>query len=289
MRNARILVLGASGLLGSAVLRVLAVGRGRVVGATRDPEAVRRFAPYLAPHLVTTGDLRDFDALVGLLDQETPDVVINCVAASRADRSKPEVMMALFALLPQRLGRFCQTRGIRLVHFSSDGVFSGRRGRYAEDDIPDAEDAYGIAKILGELTGPGTLTIRASMVGPDPVGRSGLLSWFLAQEEECAGYSRSVFSGLPTVELGRIVRDVILPRPQLSGIYHVAANPISKLELLRLIAAQYGKVIAINDDPSTVMDRSLDCEAFRRATDYSSADWPALVRMMYEDHQTIGL
>ncbi|MGE0676307.1 dTDP-4-dehydrorhamnose reductase family protein [Pseudolabrys sp.] len=288
-RRPRVLVLGASGLLGFAMLRTLLTSGCWVVGATRNPETVRRVAPYLVPNLISSGDLRDISVLNKLLDQQLPDVVVNCVAAPRSDWSKPEEILALFALLPKRLAHLCQKQGIRLVHFSSDGVFSGRRGNYAENDIPDADDIYGIGKILGEVTGIGVLTIRTSMLGPDPVGRTGLLSWFLAQKKRCAGYSRSIFSGLPTVEIARIVRDVILPRSTLSGIYHLASDPISKLELLRLIANQYDKAITIEDDPSVVINRSLDCNVFRQLTGYQSASWPVLIQMMYEDHQTIGV
>jgi dTDP-4-dehydrorhamnose reductase len=160
-------------------------------------------------------------------------------------------------------------------------VFSGKKGRYTEEDAPDATDVYGLSKYLGELKDPHTFTIRTSIIGHELRGSNGLLEWFLSQEKRCNCYGRAVFSGLPAVVLAQIVGDVVLKHPELSGVYHVAAEPISKCELLRLIAEVYGKSIEIVPDDRLVVDRSLNAERFRKATGYVAPDWRTLIRIMH--------
>jgi dTDP-4-dehydrorhamnose reductase len=128
---------------------------------------------------------------------------------------------------------------------------------------------------------PGCVTLRTSLVGHELTGRRGLLEWFLAQEGRARGFARAIFSGFPTVELARIVAERVVPNETLQGLYHVASSPIAKLELLRLVAAQYGKTIQLEPDQDLVCDRSLDASRFCQATGYEPPDWPALVAQMH--------
>jgi dTDP-4-dehydrorhamnose reductase len=207
--------------------------------------------------------------------------VVNCTSLAKADLQDPLKAFTVYSLLPRRLAQLCRDRGARLVQISSDGVFSGSRGQYTERDLPDAADVYGASKLLGEVDAPGAVTIRTSMVGHELGTRAGLLEWFLAQTGSCRSFDRAVFSGLPTVELAAIIRDVVLPRPQLQGIYHVAAAPISKHALLQRVAQVYGKAIDLVADSSVVIDRSLVAERFRADTGYSAPGWDRLVNIMH--------
>jgi dTDP-4-dehydrorhamnose reductase len=209
--------------------------------------------------------------------------VINCISPSRAALvgGDPIQIIPICALLPHQLARLSERIGARLIHFSTDGVFSGAKGGYTEEDQPDATDVYGVSKWLGEPRERHTITIRTSMIGHELRGLQGLLGWFLSQEKHCKCYSRAVFSGLPAVVLAQIVRDVVLAHPELSGSYHVAAEPITKCELLRLIADVYGKSIDIVPDETLVIDRSLSAERFRRATGYVAPDWRTLIQVMH--------
>jgi dTDP-4-dehydrorhamnose reductase len=168
---------------------------------------------------------------------------------------------------------------------STDCVFSGRKGGYRESDPSDAEDFYGKSKFLGEVAYPNTITLRTSIIGHELQSAHGLIDWFLAQQRECSGYRRAIFSGVPTVVLARIIRDVVIPLPELYGVYHVAAHPISKYELLRLVAEAYGKRIEIVPDDQVVIDRSLNAERFFAATGYAPSDWPELIRSMHDYRQ----
>jgi dTDP-4-dehydrorhamnose reductase len=153
---------------------------------------------------------------------------------------------------------------------------------YVEDDLPDARDVYGRTKLLGEVDYPHALTLRTSIIGHELVSSHSLVCWFLAQEGAVRGFSRAVFSGFPTVEIARIIGEVVLPRPELSGLYHLSTEPIDKASLLKLIADAYRKAIDIDDDPSLVIDRSLDSTRFRSLTGFQPENWPTLVRRMAE-------
>jgi len=230
-------------------------------------------------------DVENDDALVKLFGQVRPEVVINCISLAKRllNAGDPLLLIPIYALLPHRLAKLCSLFGARLVHVSTDGVFSGTKGGYTEDDPADARDLYGISKLLGEVHYPHTITLRTSMIGHELQAAHGLLGWFLSQRERCTCFGRAIFSGLPTVALAQIVRDWVMPRPALFGLYHVAARPISKYDLLRLVAEVYGKTIDIVGDDSVVIDRSLNAARFAAATGYVAPEWPELISLMRAD------
>ena len=280
----RILVLGATGMLGSAMVRLLGESEGHeVIAATRAAGAEDRFPKGMSARFVSHVDAENPDSLAGLFGTAKPEVVVNCVGLVKQLDNAKNVMAAIpvNTLLPHRLLALCEAGGARLIHVSTDCVFSGRTGNYRETDQPDASDVYGLSKYLGEVGGPSAITLRTSIIGHELRGRHSLLEWFLAQEGAVDGYSRAIFSGVPTVELARIVRDFVLPRRELHGLYHVSAAPIAKDELLRLIAAQYDKQIEIRPKTEPAIDRSLDSSRFRTATGYEPPDWPELIARMH--------
>jgi dTDP-4-dehydrorhamnose reductase len=279
----KILVLGVSGMLGNAMYRTLAEHPELDVwGSVRSSSAKRFFAESLATRILAGVDVENTDSLSALFARVRPQLVVNCIGLVKqfAESDDPLRALPINAMLPHRLSRYCSLIGARLVHFSTDCVFSGKRGSYREVDVSDAEDLYGKSKYIGEVADPHVLTIRTSIIGHEFASRQGLIEWFLHQDGTIQGYRRAVFSGLPTVELARIVRDVVIPRPDLSGVYHVAAAPIAKHDLLELVAREYGKTIRIEPDDSIVIDRSLVAARFRDATGYVAPDWPELVRRM---------
>jgi len=175
-----------------------------------------------------------------------------------------------------------------MIQISSDGVFSGSRGLYSEDDSPDASDLYGISKILGEIREPHAITLRTSIIGHELQTKTGLLEWFLSQQRTCKCFNRSIFSGLPTVALAKIIRDFVIPKPELFGVYHVAAQAISKFDLLKLVAEIYGKTIELIPVDQPVCDRSLNPARFRAATGYVAPEWTELIRIMHAYKITDG-
>lgn len=280
----KVAVLGANGMLGNAMMRVMADAKQiDVVGTVRSEAAEGGFPPAIRDRLVLAPDVLDQGALTSLLEKIRPDVVISCVSPSRDSLRKGDALslIPICALLPHQLAAASEKLGARLVHISTDGVFSGIKGSYAESDVPDPTDTYGLCKLLGEPHGDHVITLRTSMIGHQLGNCDGLLEWFLGQQGACKCFSRAVFSGLPTVVLAQIVRDVVLPHSELSGVYHVASQPITKCELLRLIARAYGKEIELVPDDGPAIDRSLDASRFRSATGYVAPDWPDLIQTMH--------
>ncbi|RZU46847.1 dTDP-4-dehydrorhamnose reductase [Fluviicoccus keumensis] len=282
----KVLVLGVTGMLGSAVFNVFnrddaydtwgtlrgAVGRGSFPKDCQD-------------RLISNVDVLDGDVLISLLGRVKPDVVINCVGLIKqlSDAKNPLVALPLNTLLPHRLAGLCKLLGARLVHISTDCVFTGRKGLYTESDISDAEDLYGKSKFMGELHDEShAITLRTSIIGHELNSNVALIDWFLSQDKPVKGYTRAIFSGLPTVELARVIKDYVMPNKDLCGLYHVSAAPIDKFTLLSLVAKQYGKVIDIAPDGMVSIDRSLNSERFRAATGYVAPEWSELIRRMHQ-------
>lgn len=281
----RILILGVTGMLGHAVLRMFADSRGfDVHGSARSASALSGLREDLRGRVHTGIDVENPDALARLFNEVRPQVAINCIGLVKqlAEADDPLAALPINALLPHRLSRLCSLVGARLVHISTDCVFAGTRGGYREDDHPDAYDLYGRSKLLGEVVNaPHAVTLRTSIIGHELTSAHGLVGWFLAQQGSVRGYRRAVFSGLPTVELARVIRDHVVPRVDLHGLYHVSAAPIDKYSLLQLVAERYGHQIEIQLDERVVIDRSLDSNRFRTATGYAPPAWPELVARMH--------
>ena len=279
----RILVFGASGMLGNAMFRVFGASPGHEVMATARNDAARRFfADDLADRLLTGIDIDNHDSVVRAFTTARPDVVINCVGIVKQVADVEDLLQAIprNTLFPHRLAQLCQLGGARLVHVSTDCVFSGKKGMYTEDDEPDAAHLYGRSKLLGEVDEPHAITLRTSIIGTEQSGARSLVGWFLAQQGKVKGYRKAVFSGLPTVELSTLVRDFVIPHPELHGLYHVAAEQIDKETLLRIVAKEYGKEIEIEPSDDVVIDRSLDASRFNNATGYAPPSWAELVHRM---------
>jgi len=280
----RVLVVGASGMIGSTVLRVLSEKSDwQVFGTVRDLSVKRFFSAAISECLIAGVDVEYPDLMVKVLDQIRPDVVVNCAGLTKhkPEADDPLVSIPINTLMPHRLAGLCKLVGARLIHVSTDCVFSGEKGGYVESDYADARDVYGKSKALGEVLYPHTITLRTSTIGHELQSQYGLLDWFLAQQGRCKGYTRAIFSGLPTVVFAQVIRDIVIPNKQLSGLYHVAAEPIGKFDLLKLIAKVYGKTIDIEPDDKLVIDRSLNAKRFQMATGYIAAEWPELIKLMH--------
>jgi dTDP-4-dehydrorhamnose reductase len=278
-----VLVLGATGMLGNAMFRGFARSPGyRTFGSTRTKGLHTSFPEELRGNLISDVDVENVDALSGVLADVKPDVVINCVGLVKqlSEAKDPLAALPINAILPHRLARLCRLANARLVHISTDCVFDGAKGNYLEQDQPNATDLYGRSKLLGEVDCENAVTLRTSIIGHELNSSHGLIGWFLAQSASVKGFTKAIFSGLPTAELMRVTRDFVLTDRSLHGLYHVSAAPISKDELLRIVADIYGRTIEIVPDDTLVIDRSLDSNRFRQRTGYRPPEWRALVRMM---------
>ncbi|MET8119621.1 SDR family oxidoreductase [Micromonospora sp. NPDC005189] len=281
----RVLVVGVTGMLGHAVIRELSDDPDlEVHGVARSIEDRAGWYPRRLLTRITPGvDATRFGQVRQFIDDLRPDVVVNCVGVikQRPDVQDAVQTVTLNALFPHLLADTCAQLGSRLVHVSTDCVFSGRRGGYVEDDLPDPPDLYGRSKLLGEATGVSALTLRTSIIGHELLTNRSLVDWFLSQRGRVRGFTRAIYSGVTTVEFARLLRTVILPREDLTGLYHVAAEPISKYDLLRLIAEVYGWPGDIVPDDKFTCDRSMHADALARATGYRPPNWPDMIRAMH--------
>jgi dTDP-4-dehydrorhamnose reductase len=280
----KVLVLGASGMLGNAVMRIMCEKSDlEVYGTIRSDSVPQALPTEIKKNIIVSCDVTNQESLTQLFRKIRPDVVINCVGLVKqlAMADDPLITLPINAMLPHQLAHICSDYNARLVHISTDCVFSGTRGNYKETDISDAQDLYGKSKFIGEVNYPHTVTLRTSIIGHELQSAHSLISWFLSQKNSCKGFRKVIFSGLPTVVLAKIIRDIVLPKTELTGLFHVAAQPISKYDLLSLVAKVYEKPIEIIADDQQVLDRSLNAEKFKMATGYEAPPWDDLIKTMH--------
>ncbi len=287
----KVLILGVTGMLGSTVFKILQQDKSLTVyGTLRSVSGIEYFSIDSHTQLLANVDVLDNDSLISVMTAVKPDLVINCIGLIKqyTDANSPLNALPINAMFPHRLANLCSLTNARLIHISTDCVFSGRKGMYTEDDVSDAEDLYGKSKYIGELHDlPHAVTLRTSIIGHELNSSASLVDWFLAQSGQVNGYKKAIFSGLPTIELARVIRDFVIPNVNLRGLYHVSVAPIDKYSLLNLIADVYGKKIDIEADEKIQIDRSLDSTKFRQATGYEPPNWPQLIEKMHQMHEGI--
>jgi dTDP-4-dehydrorhamnose reductase len=280
----RILILGGSGMLGHRLWVDLrkqhetwVTIRGNVNEFPNLPEFPREF-------IRTNVDALNFDQVTRALASIQPDLVINCIGLIKQMghlAKDPLFSISLNAMLPHRISMICRVAKIRMIHISTDCVFSGRKGSYTEDDPSDAEDLYGRTKYLGEVAYPHCVTLRTSIIGRELKNKLGLIEWFLAQKGTIKGYKHAIYTGFTTDEIARIISQLVIPNTNLSGVYQVSSNPISKYDLLlKAKEAFKRKDIQIEPDENFYSDRSLDSTRFRKVTGYVPPSWDEMIDEM---------
>jgi dTDP-4-dehydrorhamnose reductase len=282
----RILILGGAGMLGHKLVQALA--RDFETWTTvRGPAAPYARYELLDPERIITGiDANNFEDIVAAFARVRPHAVVNCIGIIKQlpAASDPVLNLTINSLLPHRLQRLCSANEARLIHFSTDCVFNGRKGRYTEDDPSDAVDLYGRTKFLGETSGDGALTIRSSVIGRELMTAHGLVEWFLAQRgESVRGYTRAIYSGFTTRMMARIVRTILLEHPALAGTVQISSEPISKHDLLGLLRDAFDVDVRIVPDDGVQIDRSLDSTRFRTLAAFVPPSWPEMIAEMASD------
>jgi dTDP-4-dehydrorhamnose reductase len=277
----RILVLGATGLIGNSLFKFLSNNEKLTVyGTVKNSPPVNFYSFAKSKNVITELDIRNHKKLNIIFEKLNPNVVINCIGITKhvAFGDDPMQVIPINSYLPHYLNFICKRNGTRLIHISSDCVFSGVCGNYQEFDFPDSTDIYGRSKALGEILDSSAMTIRTSTVGHELNTSLGLLDWFLAQNGSCHGYKNAFFSGLTTLELANVISKYVIPNTNLKGLYHIGGKRISKFNLLTIIAKEYNKNIRIIPNQSLKIDRSLDSSRFYEATGYHPPSWPHLIK-----------
>lgn len=248
-------------------------------------DAYRRFGLFTEANAYSGVDIRRFESVIEVVSDFRPEAVVNAVGIVKQRVLAKDALPSLEvnSLFPHRLAVLCRAASARLIHLSTDCVFSGRRGGYREDDPADAEDLYGRAKHLGEVGETGCLTLRSSIIGLELGRKTSLIEWFLAQAPPIRGYRRAIYSGLTTAEMSRLIERMLREQPDLSGVWHVASAPISKYDLLTALASRLGDRGPVEPDETFACDRSLDGSAFARATGYVAPAWDAMLAELAEE------
>ncbi len=274
----KVLILGGNGMLGHQLCHILSE---RMELWTTFRTAPKQYDFLPAGQRIDNVFVEDTARLREVLDTVKPDAVVNAVGiVKQRDEAKQAVpSVQINALFPHQLADVCIERGIRVIQISTDCVFSGFRGNYTEIDNPDPVDLYGRSKLLGELNRPGTLTLRTSIIGWQLNTFSSLLSWFALQRgKRIKGYRKAIYSGFSTAVLAQLIGDILLTRPDLTGIYQVASDPISKFDLLMQLRDRLGwQDIVIDPDENFFCDRSLSSVRFGSATGWRSPGWSAML------------
>ncbi len=278
----RVLILGGDGMLGHQLLASLA-DRHQVCVTLRQPLAAYDALGLFSPTNAVGGiDARDWPRLAAVIAEQAPAAVVNCIGIvkQRPDAHSAIPSIEVNALLPHRLLAACGAAGARLIHFSTDCVFSGRKGAYRQEDTPDPVDLYGRSKLLGEIEEPPALTLRTSIIGLELDRRTSLIEWFLAQRGVIRGFRRAIYTGLTTLEMARVVARLLDRHPDLHGVWHVASAPINKYDLLAILSRKLGREredVKIVPDDEFVCDRSLIAEEFEQATGYRPPSWDEML------------
>ncbi|MFL5892056.1 MAG: dTDP-4-dehydrorhamnose reductase family protein [Solirubrobacterales bacterium] len=275
----RVLVVGATGTLGHRICMEWA-DRFECFGTVREP-VPEPVAKLIAPTTLIAGvTAEDPESLRPAFEKAKPEVVVNCIGAVKQAEAGQQAVPAIRinSLFPHELAAVCRNHSARMVHISTDCVFSGKRGSYSEDDVPDATDIYGRSKLLGEVSGEGLLTLRTSLIGRELKGTLGLLEWLISNRGgSVRGFSRAVFSGFTTEALAAELAFLIEEHAELDGVWHLAAEPIDKLSLLAKLNEALQLGIDVIPDPDVVIDRSLDSSRLSSTTGRPPRGWDDMI------------
>lgn len=284
----RLLILGGTGMLGHQLWRHFSSKFPETYTTIRGACSDYKTDDLLSSNnVIESVDARRFEYLKGVIAGVHPDIILNCIGITkrREEEGNHIDSIILNSLLPHELAEWGESQGAKIVNFSTDCVFDGIQGNYREDSPTNATDLYGKTKALGEILGENLLTIRSSFIGQELQDGTELFEWFLAQTVTVKGFRNAIYTGLTTIELGRIVERLIVEYPECSGLYQISSTPISKYELLKLIRTKLLLDIEILPDDIYHCDRSLNSEKFRKEFSYSPPPWEDMIAELANDYK----
>jgi dTDP-4-dehydrorhamnose reductase len=257
----RVCILGSGGMLGHMLVRVLSETHEVYGTSKQEWSATSGLAKFLGKEKWISGvDAKKITTFSDLFRERQFDVVINCIGVvkQRGHRTSEEEMIEVNAHFPHKLSSICDASGARLIHISTDCVFSGSKGNYAVTDSPDPIDIYGSSKLAGEIIDDRNLTIRTSHVGRELTNFTSLFEWILRNRgKKVVGYSKAIYSGLTTFSLSVVIDSLLTTGSSINGLVHVSSSPINKFQLVTELNNRLGLDINIEIDESVVLNRSL--------------------------------
>ena len=281
----KLLIIGVGGMLGNALFRYFDERTNtRTYGLLRNKKKILNFFNKFNSEKIIEKDFFDLDNLDQILSDLSPNIIFNCIGIVKQNplSNDPLSSIRVNSIFPHLLNKLSLKFNFRLIHFSTDCVFSGFQGNYLETDFADANDIYGRSKFLGEISNNGNITIRTSFIGKEIGTNRALLNWFLSQKGKIKGYKNAIYSGLTTLEVARVLDKYVIPNPDLKGLYHLSADNIDKYSLLSLLNQVYKKDLFIEEDLNIRIDRSLNSNKFRKETGYKPLKWDKAIQEMRE-------
>ena len=277
----RILILGADGMIGHKIAQSLE--DFELILASRKSISLKSIGiikgKMVLHNLIT-------DSLDLLLDSTTPDIIINCAGITTRRGVEDNIVNTglLNSELPHKLDSWANLNSKKLIHFSTDCVFSGNRGNYLDNDFADADDIYGKSKALGEVDSPNTLTLRCSMIGRELYNFTELFEWLLKNKnKKIEGYSNTFYSGITTVRMGIILNQILKKNLNLSGIYNISSTPISKFDLLIKLSNAFNLNVEVKQNTNNKSNKVLISEKFTEITGIYPPNWDDLISEFKED------
>jgi dTDP-4-dehydrorhamnose reductase len=281
----KILILGGDGMIGHKMAQVLSVQNHKIVISIREKKDLTLKSNPLKTKVFFNDFLKG--SILDFLDKVNPDVIVNAIGVTIRRGAAENIADTIYlnSFFPHQLANWSEIHNKRLIHFSTDCVFSGSEGSYLEDTTPDALDYYGKTKGLGEVNSKSSLTIRSSMIGPELFNKTELFEWIINnKEKEINGFSRVMYSGVTTVYMAKLVADLIDNHKNLIGIYNVASKPISKFELLHLINDNFDLGLIINDDKTVISNKTLNASKIEKETGLQQPSWDELIFELKKDY-----
>ena len=280
----KVLILGGTGMLGHQIIKGCISRNYDWYTTVRNKDIlIQLFGTNISDRIIEIDDIKNFDRLREVCVETKAEYIINCIGVVKQSKFATNYLesISINSLLPHILNQICEGLNAKLVHISTDCVFDGIKGNYSEDDKSDAYDIYGKSKFLGEVNYGKTMTLRTSIIGNEITNNThGLIDWFFAQNGVVNGYKHAIFSGVTTFELTKIILDLIIPQHFKVGLFQVASKPISKYDLLKIVASTYEKDIEIIESNELVIDRSLSPTKFFSHTNYSPPMWDEQIYQM---------
>ncbi len=287
----KIIVLGGSGMWGhQAFLKLFDhFGPQNVACTLRKSHAYYdKIEIFKKATVYDCVDFTDFEQASKCLEDFRPNWIINCVGLTprKYDTKNEKLFYQINAELPALLSTWAQKNKCKLIHFSTDCVFTGKKGEYTEYDIPDAQDVYGKSKARGEIRAPHVLTYRLSKIGREIEGKTEIVEWFLSQKGQTVqGYSGALYSGVTTNFMASELVRVIDHFPNIEGLYQVSSNKISKFKLLQILNQVYTCGVEIQEKLDYSVDKSLNCDLYTQATGFIKPDWLRMIQAMKNDER----
>ena len=287
MYQMKILILGGNGMIGHKIFQVLNEDFKNTWVLIRKKKRDLPYVNLFNSNIIEGFELEDEKTLFSFLDNFNPDIIINAVGITIRRGVNEKISKSIFinSLLPNLLEDWVDRMpNKRLIHLSTDCVFNGELGSYNEESIPNATDIYGRTKILGEVKGSNTITLRSSMIGRELENFTELFEWVISQKgNRIKGFNNAIYSGITTIRMARYIKLIIMNFPKLSGLFNVSSEPISKYNLIKLLNKNFDLNLTIEIENSYKTNKVLDSGKFFNLISLSTPTWEDLIIELKDD------